>query len=264
MRPIRLSSPGSERRRSRSDTSAGLGSRGTWMRRPSAVTTTATFRRLPASKKPNAISRSVETAGVPAGDRQSSRLRNIVNRGRWYSAIQDQRVHPRVLPEGDHGPVFILYAVVAGLLIGLVTGGSPMRLADLRFRWAPVIAAGLAAQVLLFSTPLGDALGPWAPVAYVVSNLAVLAAVWRNVAIPGLALVVLGGGANLIAIIANGGYMPVSPDAVAALGRLPAEGYSNSRLVDGVVLGPLTDVFAMPGWVPVANVFSVGDMLIGV
>ena len=58
--------------------------------------------------------------------------------------------------------------------------------------------------------------------------------------------------------------MPVSPDALAAMGRLPQEGYSNSRLVDGVVLGPLTDLFAMPAWVPVANVFSVGDILIGV
>ncbi len=45
---------------------------------------------------------------------------------------------------------------------------------------------------------------------------------------------------------------------------MPAEGYSNSRLVDGVVLAPLTDIFAMPAWVPIANVFSVGDLLIGV
>ena len=45
---------------------------------------------------------------------------------------------------------------------------------------------------------------------------------------------------------------------------MPKEGYSNSRLVDGVVLGPLTDIFAMPTWIPLANVFSVGDALIGV
>ena len=48
------------------------------------------------------------------------------------------------------------------------------------------------------------------------------------------------------------------------MGRLPEEGYSNSRLLDGVVLGPLTDMFAMPTWIPLANVFSVGDALIGV
>ena len=34
--------------------------------------------------------------------------------------------------------------------------------------------------------------------------------------------------------------------------------------MDDVVLGPLTDLFAMPTWMPMANVFSVGDVLIGV
>jgi hypothetical protein len=165
---------------------------------------------------------------------------------------------------GDDGGVFILYAVVAGLVIGLLTGGSLPRLGDLRFRWAPLIALGMLGQVLLFSTPLGGQLGDAAPAAYVASNVVVLAAVCRNVAIPGLPLVLIGGAANLSTIVANGGYMPVSPEAVAAMGRLPKEGYSNSRLVDGVVLGPLTDIFAMPTWIPLANVFSIGDALIGI
>ncbi len=29
-------------------------------------------------------------------------------------------------------------------------------------------------------------------------------------------------------------------------------------------LRPLTDIFALPTWLPAANVFSVGDVLIGV
>jgi hypothetical protein len=160
--------------------------------------------------------------------------------------------------------VFILYAVVAGLLIGLVSGGSPSRLGDLRFRWAPLIALGMVGQLLLFSTSLGTALGDAAPLAYILSNLLVLIAVLRNLAIPGLALVLMGGAANLITIVANGGFMPVSPEAIVAMGRLPKDGYSNSRLVDGVVLGPLTDIFAMPTWIPLANVFSIGDALIGI
>ena len=160
--------------------------------------------------------------------------------------------------------MFILYAVVAGLVIGVATGGSLARLGDLRFRWAPLIALGMLGQVLLFSTSLGGQLGDAAPAAYVASNAVVLLAVGRNLAIPGLALVLIGGAANLVAIVANGGYMPVSPEAVLAMERLPKEGYSNSRLVEGVVLGPLTDIFAMPTWIPLANVFSVGDALIGV
>ncbi len=160
--------------------------------------------------------------------------------------------------------MFILYAVVAGLVIGLLTGGSASRLGDLHFRWAPLIALGMVGQLLLFSTPLGAVLGDAAPAAYVASNVVVLLAVVRNLAIPGLPLVLIGGAANLITIVANGGYMPVSPEAVAAMGRLPKEGYSNSRLIDGVVLGPLTDIFAMPTWIPLANVFSIGDALIGI
>ena len=159
--------------------------------------------------------------------------------------------------------MFILYAILGGLIIGILTGGSPVRLADLRFRWVPLIAFGMAVQVILFSSPLGDALGDAAPLVYVGSNIAVLIAVGRNLAIPGLPLVLIGGTSNLIAISANGGYMPISPAAVAAMGRVAREGYSNSRLVDGVVLGPLTDLFAMPTWIPLANVFSIGDVLIG-
>jgi hypothetical protein len=159
--------------------------------------------------------------------------------------------------------VFILYAVLAGLVIGLLTGGSAARLGDLRFEWGWLIALGMAGQVLLFSTPIGDALGPVAPAVYIASNVAVLVAVWHDRAIPGLWLVLVGGTSNLIAICANGGSMPVSPDALLALGRLPHQGYSNSRLVDGVLLGPLTDLFPMPAWLPLANIFSVGDVLIG-
>jgi Family of unknown function (DUF5317) len=159
--------------------------------------------------------------------------------------------------------VFILYAVFAGLVIGLLTGGSAARLGELRFRWGWLIAVGMAGQVLLFSTPIGDALGPAAPAVYIASNVAVLVAVWHDRAIPGLRLVLVGGASNLIAICANGGSMPVSPEALLALGRLPHQGYVNSRLVDGVLLGPLTDLFPMPAWLPLANIFSVGDVLIG-
>jgi hypothetical protein len=188
----------------------------------------------------------------------------LADEHRGTGRLQDHRGHQPARRAGDDDAVFILYAVVAGLVIGLVTGGSPSRLGDLRFRWAALIPLGLLGQVLLFSTPVGGLLGDAAPAAYVASNILVLVAVTRNLAIPGLLLVLIGGAANLITIVANGGYMPVSPEAVAAMGRLPKEGYSNSRLVDGVVLGPLTDIFAMPTWIPLANVFSIGDALIGI
>jgi hypothetical protein len=165
---------------------------------------------------------------------------------------------------GDHDPVFILYAVLAGLVLGVLTRGSPMRLGELRLRWAPLIVLGMAVQLALFSSPIGNALGGAAPLVYVLSNVTVLIAVVANLAIPGLAIVLVGGASNLLAIAANGGYMPVSADALAAMGRTPKIDYSNSALREDVVLGPLTDIFTMPVWVPMSNVFSVGDVLIGV
>lgn len=159
--------------------------------------------------------------------------------------------------------MFILYAVVVGLILGIVSGGSAARLGALRLSWAPLAVLGMAVQLALFSSPLGNAIGDVAPIVYVLSNVTVLVAVAANLAIPGLILVLVGGASNLLAIVANGGYMPVSPGALEAMGRLPKEGYSNSAPRVDVVLGPLTDIFTMPAWVPMSNVFSVGDLLIG-
>jgi hypothetical protein len=160
--------------------------------------------------------------------------------------------------------VFILYPVLIALVVGVVTGGRLARLGQLRLAWAPLIALGMVVQLLLFSSPVGNALGDAAPWAYVGSNILVLGAVAANLATPGLWLVCLGGISNFVAIVANGGYMPVNPDTLAAMGRVAKVDYSNSAPRDVVVLFPLTDIFAMPAWVPLANVFSVGDVLIGV
>ena len=57
--------------------------------------------------------------------------------------------------------------------------------------------------------------------------------------------------------------MPARPDALASLGRSVGTAYSNSAVRAEPVLAPLTDIFAMPRGLPFANVFSIGDVLIG-
>ena len=159
--------------------------------------------------------------------------------------------------------MFILYAIPLGLLIGLLRGGRLGNLADLRFEWGWLVIAGLAAQVALFSEPVGRLVGGAAPILYVASTALVLAAVLRNRRLPGLKLVALGAISNLVAIVANGGYMPADPGALALAGMDPATEYSNSIVTNRPVLAPLTDIFGMPDWMPFANVFSIGDVLIG-
>ncbi len=99
------------------------------------------------------------------------------------------------------------------------------------------------------------------------STTLVLMALVVNIRQPGFWLITLGALANFTVIVANGGQMPASPEAFAALNGLPVvptTDFSNS-----VIAGPgtpfyfLGDLFVLPRPLPFANVFSIGDVLIG-
>ncbi len=109
-----------------------------------------------------------------------------------------------------------------------------------------------------------ERIGELGPPIFISSTFAVLVFVLRNLSVPGFLLVAAGAASNLVAILANGGYMPASPEALATAGVGGTEGYSNSRTLSEPALKPLTDVFALPSAVPFANVFSIGDVLIWV
>ncbi len=160
--------------------------------------------------------------------------------------------------------MFILYAIVIGLVIGKLAGGSIGALGEMRIRWSGLILGGLVFQVVLFSGPVADRVGDLGPILYVVSTAVVLGAVLRNWEITGLPIVVVGALSNAAAIVANGGFMPASPGALAALGRSFPATYSNSSIVPHPALEPLTDIFAVPPPLPFANVFSIGDVQIAV
>ena len=168
-------------------------------------------------------------------------------------------------PTGQRGDlrVFPLYAVVIGLVVGLAAGGSIANLGRLHIRWAGLALAGLLAQLILFAEPVAARVGDAGPPIYVASSVIVLVALLRNLDISGLRLMAVGALSNLAAIVANGGSMPASPDALAALGKSVGEAYSNSVAAADPALAGLTDVYALPGWLPFANVFSIGDALIG-
>jgi hypothetical protein len=160
--------------------------------------------------------------------------------------------------------MFILYAIVIGLVLGLILGGRPGGLAAIHFRWGLLAVLGFAIQVVLFSGPVSEHIGSLGVPIYVGSTALVLAALLRNISIQGLWIVAAGAFSNMAAIATNGGYMPADPGALAALGRAPETVYSNSSVVAHPALQPLTDIFAIPRGIPFANVFSAGDVLIGV
>jgi hypothetical protein len=161
--------------------------------------------------------------------------------------------------------VFVLIAIPIGVVLGLLIGGRLERLSRIQFEWAWLAAVGLAIQVVLFSTPIAQSFsGGVGEAIYVASTGMVLVAVWRNLAVPGLALVAAGAICNLVAIVANDGVMPTTMDALTAAGLSAEGGFSNSAVLEDPVLAPLTDIFAIPAGLPFANVFSIGDVLIAV
>jgi hypothetical protein len=163
--------------------------------------------------------------------------------------------------------VLILF-VVLGLAVGLVAGGRLERLGQVRIAWAWLAIGGLAVQIVLFSPQvsgwIGQA-GAVGPIIYLGSMAAVLAALLRNLRQPGLAVMALGAALNAAVIVANGGAMPVSGDALAFLGRgVPSAAFTNVVLTSADTALPwLGDVIPLPLPAPFGTAVSGGDLLIG-
>jgi Family of unknown function (DUF5317) len=141
-------------------------------------------------------------------------------------------------------------------------GGRLSMLTELGFRHAWLPVAALVAQVLIISIVPGGAGDADAAIhlgTYALLGLFLV----LNRHIPGLLVVAAGGALNFAAIATNGGVMPADPDAIAAAG-IPQDAtqFANSAPTDGAPLGILGDVFHTPGWLPIHNVFSVGDVVI--
>jgi hypothetical protein len=157
--------------------------------------------------------------------------------------------------------------ILLGLLIICVAtvpllGGRLGRLGDIHFRrsWAG-IAALLIQFAILRAFPEGDA--ALHAGLHLVSYGLLFYFLAGNLRVPGLAIMALGGTLNAIAIAANDGVMPARPEALASAGILQVPGeFVNSGAVADAKLWFLGDVFALPAGFPLANVFSVGDIVL--
>lgn len=167
----------------------------------------------------------------------------------------------------------LLFALLAGLGVAWLLNGDVARLekAPVRLAWLLVVAA--AVQLVIFPPFMSNRwLGVAVPYLYVGSFAAVLGVLAFNWRTRGLALAAAGVALNLVAIVANGGYMPASQAAVERAGltsgyeAVPwiARGavvHQNSILRSDAPAWFLGDVFALPAG-PFSTVFSVGDAVL--
>lgn len=157
--------------------------------------------------------------------------------------------------------MIIPVAALVALLLPLALGGRLSRLADLHLRHLPVIGLALGVQIVIVMLVSGHDrilaavhIGTYALAAWFV---------WANRAVTGLPVIGLGAALNAVTIAVNGGTLPARPGALRAAGIDPqAEGFVNSGALEDPRLWWFGDVFAVPQPLPLANVFSVGDVLI--
>jgi Family of unknown function (DUF5317) len=155
------------------------------------------------------------------------------------------------------GLVFIACVLSVPLARGRLSA-----LGDLRLRHGWLALAGIGVQILIISVLPGGG-GGLSEEIHLATYVLLGAFLVVNRHIPGLLVIAAGGLLNFAAIVTNGGVMPADADALAAAG-IPQDAteFANSAAAEGAPLGFLGDVFHTPGWLPIHNVFSVGDVVI--
>lgn len=157
----------------------------------------------------------------------------------------------------------LVFPVLLAVGLGVALGGKLGALAELELRAPWLFLAAIALQLVAFPV----AALPWhtdysvATVLWLVSYALLVLAAVLNRRITGVPVVALGMALNLAAILANRGTMPVRYEAMREAGRTAAV-QANSTALSSPHLPWLIDRWAAPDWIPLANVFSVGDVII--
>jgi hypothetical protein len=157
-------------------------------------------------------------------------------------------------------------AVLVGVALGRLLGGRVSALAVLPIRAPWLFYAAIGAQIVGYPSgvlpwSIGDSLatGLW-----LLSYALLIAAVAVNVRLPGAGIVGLGMLSNLAAVVGNGGHMPARASALRAAGVLYRGVHNNSEIATHPNLPWLIDRWPVPAWIPMGNVYSVGDVLVAV
>jgi hypothetical protein len=155
--------------------------------------------------------------------------------------------------------MLVLVACVIAVASPLLAGRWPAGLVLHRWRWSWLIWASVLIQLAIITVASSWSV---APVLHVITYAAAIAFLWRNRAVPGALIVGLGALLNGVTIALNGGVLPARAGAVAAAGLDHGDQFANSAVLDDPVLPWLGDVFAWPEPLPLANTFSVGDVVL--
>ena len=154
----------------------------------------------------------------------------------------------------------VITEVAAAVFVALLRGGKPARLAALELRGSALLFLTVGLRLL------ADWLATYRlPAAVWLQPAAYLALGWffvLNLKSAGFPLIGLGSALNLLVMVLNGGAMPVSPGALAAIGAASQPLGTHALLTEGTRLAFLADVIPLRWHFPGPVVISIGDVLI--
>lgn len=164
--------------------------------------------------------------------------------------------------------MFLCTSVLLAVLVALIRGGEWQNLSKYKFKKSWLAFFAIALQLLIFN-PLWDKYidsDITTSTIYVFSILIILLFLVVNTDLSGLRILGLGILSNGIAIVANGGNMPSSLEALKKIAppetinhlESGSAAYNAILITDETRFRFLCDIFYIPG----INVYSVGDLLI--
>jgi hypothetical protein len=158
--------------------------------------------------------------------------------------------------------MIVLVLTAIGICSAAFNTERRRRLAQLPLHGLWLVWLAFVSQILVFEV-VGHHIPVWTSNATHLGTYGLCVAfLYRNRGLPGCWIITAGAAANLAAIVANRGTMPANADAWQRAGLPEPTAFENSAAVDDPKLSFLGDVFYIPDRFPLANVFSIGDVLI--
>ena len=173
--------------------------------------------------------------------------------------------------------MILLLAVLAGFLVGLSRAywyKQPYAAPNLQAIWLAVVA--FLPQLFITYLPATHQLfnNGFASVSLLASLILFSIFAWLNRQLPGMPILIVGLLLNFVVIVANGGWMPITPQTANLLAGKDVLQFMNlgSRFGEKDILLPaqnihlelLADHFLLPAWFPYKVAFSLGDVLISI
>jgi len=170
----------------------------------------------------------------------------------------------------------ILIALCLVFLLGLMAvGGRASNLAHIQVRrgWVAPLAFLMQAYLIFFPAEKGGGLLSSRSLILIFSYGLLFVVIWYNHQLPGVKLIGLGLLLNFLVIVLNGGFMPITPEALVQTGYdANAPRLETGYLVaysKNIVMEPgearlwfLSDILVLPSPFPIPSVLSLGDVFI--